>query len=227
MPSRRCPHCKVESSYGKGPETKRFNKRGHLIRFDSCTNDECQCNVAVVFDSDGNEIEVYPSLEEEPDRLLPPDVAKAFGEALQALNERLWNGCVLMCRRALEEGTAELGNLLPENGREAYQKKVLYLQIRYLANEHLITPDLGEWAHEGRMAGKLGAHGGEKKKWNTERDAVEIVEFAKWFFRYVFILPKQLAERRQEAEEHPDETTPPELIDEGAQETLEHEPGEQ
>lgn len=164
MASRRCPHCKVESSYGKGGDKKPFNRKEHLIRFDVCTDDECQCNVAVVFDKNDNEIEVFPSSEEEPDRLLPPDVATAFGEALQALNERLWNGCVLMCRRALEEGTAELGKLLPENERETFQRKVLYSQIRYLANKHLITPDLEDWAYEGRMAGKLGAHVGDIRK---------------------------------------------------------------
>lgn len=192
MPSRRCPHCKVESSYQVGGENLAFDRQTSTnVRFDICRNEECGCATVVVFrPGEGNRIvDTFPTLETEPDELLPPDVQKAFRQALQSVNEKIWDGCVLMCRRALEETTADLGA----------KGKVLYDKIEDLAKQNKITPDLQEWAHEGRLAGKLGAHGmeDEAKKWNDESDAEEIVEFCKWFFRYVYILPKQLVQRRE------------------------------
>ena len=200
MPSRRCPHCRVASSYQVGGENKLFDQeKGLLIRFDQCRDEDCQENVAVVFDRETHEVvEVFPALDEEPDDLLPDEVKRAFSEALGSLNEKLWNGCVLMCRRALEEATRVLGEEIePRDERAKYTKKILYKRIEYLATEHRITPELRDWAHEARLGGKLGAHGGTEKQWNTQLDAEEIVEFATWFLRYVFVLPQQLAERKE------------------------------
>lgn len=208
MPSRRCPHCRVVSSYDKGGEANLFGYGTNIrIRFDRCTDDQCQSFVAVVFDKPtGEEVEIFPPLNVGPDELLPDEVKIAFREALGSLNEGLWNACVLMCRRALEEATRILGEEIePEDERSKYNKKVLYRRIEHLAKEHRITPDLRDWAHEARLGGKLGAHGGTEKQWNTQQDAEEIVEFATWFFRYVFILPQQLAERRGRVTQHADE----------------------
>ena len=207
MPSRRCPHCKAVSTYdtlttllaGTNIGTLNLGKSSGLnIRFDRCRNEDCNGSVAVIFDDEGKEIEVHPGLEEEPDELLPPDVTIAFRQALKSRNEGIWDGCVLMCRRALEEATRILGEEIePEDERAKYSKKVLYKRIEHLATEHRITPELRNWAHEARLGGKLGAHGGTEKQWNTRLDAEEIVEFASWFFRYVFVLPQQLAERKE------------------------------
>jgi hypothetical protein len=162
------------------------SQAGTLIRLDACQNDACQRGVAVVYDPQGQVIDTYPALDDEPDELLPEDVKVAFRQALRSLNEKIWDGCVLMCRRALEEATRQLG----AEGRDLYNK------IDDLASKGRITPDLRDWAHEARLGGKLGAHGEDDKKWNTQSDAEELVEFSKWFFRYVYILPKQLDARR-------------------------------
>ncbi len=155
MPSRRCPHCKVMSSYDVGGENKRFGLVGSpRARFDTCRNEECNCSVAVVTNPEGHEIDTFPKLETDPDELLPDDVKIAFGQALKSLNEKIWDGCVLMCRRALEETAADLGA----------KAKVLYDKIEDLAKQNKITPDLQEWVHEGRLAGKLGAHGRKRKQ---------------------------------------------------------------
>jgi hypothetical protein len=193
MPSRRCPHCKVIASYGPVDNVHLFdNRRGQFIRLEACRDEHCGCVSAVVYPSSGcpadQVVDIYPALDEEPDEHLPQGVKIAFSEAMRSLNEGIWNGCVLMCRRALEEAVADLGAT----------GKVLFDKIDNLASEHKITPDLAAWAHETRLAGKLGAHGVEsdEKKWNEEVDAQEIVEFSRWFFRYVYVLPKQLEERR-------------------------------
>ncbi len=190
MPSRRCPHCKITSSYPVGAENRLFDRQiTTTVRFDICRNEECGCATVVVFKpSEGNKIvDEYPNLETEPDELLPNDVKIAFRQALQSLNEKIWDGCVTMAGRALEEAMADL----------KAEGKTLYKKIEFLAGKNTITPDLREWAHEGRLGRNLGAHGSERQKWSDESDAEEIVEFCKWFFRYVYILPKQLEQRRQ------------------------------
>src|SRR6266496_3440452 len=139
MPSRRCPHCKVESSYQVGAERVRFSLQlPYLLRLDTCRNEECACVTGVVFDgSTGEIVETFPQLESEPDELFPEGVKIAFRQALRSLNEKIWDGCVLMCRRALEEAMVDLGA----------KGKVLYDKIEDLANQNKITPDLRDWAH--------------------------------------------------------------------------------
>ena len=65
-----------------------------------------------------------------------------------------------------------------------------------MATKNIITPDLKDWANEGRLGGNLGAHGSTNKKWADKQDAEEILEFTRWYMRYVHVLPKQLADRR-------------------------------
>ncbi len=94
-----------------------------------------------------------------------------------------------MCSRALDEATVDL----EAKGAQLFDR------IENLAETHRI-PRFRLWAHTGRLAANLGRHGAEKgeleKKWNDETDAKEIVEFSTWFFRYVYVLPRQLKDRR-------------------------------
>ncbi len=211
MPSRRCPHCGKVAAYNPDNNTRRqFSRRPSThARLDICQNDECGCATVAILDENLTKVlETYPPLAEAPDKLLPNDVAVAFGEALKALREGIWNSSVVMCSRALDEATVEL----KAKGGSLFER------IENLAETHRITPDLSEWAHTGRLAANLGRHGAEKeqgeKKWNDENDAKEIVEFSRWFFQYVYLLPKQLAERRgrvspQAHSTEPAQATPP------------------
>ncbi len=183
---RRCFYCKGLSNFNLTAVTR----GGKLVGYASL--DTCQnCGTPAYFGvSNPNQRETildrYPKLEVDPDEELPEEVKVAFREAMKALNEEIWNGCVTMCRRALEEATEDLG----AEGRD------LFTQIDDLETKRKITPELKEWAHEGRLGGKLGAHGTKQKKWADKEDAEEVLEFCRWFFRYVYVLPKQLAERK-------------------------------
>ncbi len=196
MASRRCPHCRKEAAYNPDNNTTRMFSREPRtqVRLDTCQNDQCGCATVLIFDNDGTPLDMFPTLEDSPGENLPQDVTFAFSEALKALNEGIWNGCVIMCSRALDEATKQL----KADGDS------LFHRIENLAETHRITAELGEWAHTSRLAANLGRHGVEKeaaeKKWNDESDAKEIVEFSQWFFRYVYELPAQLAARRERLE---------------------------
>lgn len=190
MPSRRCPYCKVVSNFTLG-EVNRGGKLQGIASLDHCQN----CGTPTYFETRSAHDRItifdsYPKLEVDPDEELPEDVKVAFREAIKALNEEIWNGCVTMCRRALEETMKDLG----AEGRD------LFTQIDDLESKRKITPELKEWAHESRLGGKLGAHGTKQKQWAERDDAEEVFEFSRWFFRYVYVLPQQLAERKAKLE---------------------------
>ena len=72
----------------------------------------------------------------------------------------------------------------------------LFHKMDDLEGKRKITPELKAWAHEGRLGGKLGAHGTKGKKWAEKDDAEEVLEFSRWFLRYVYVLLKQLEDRK-------------------------------
>lgn len=188
MPLRKCPYCKGLSNFDLGTlvSSGHLNGRG-WVSLDTCQN--CKTPVYFEVSDPGSRREVadsYPKLEATVDEELPNNIKVAFEEAIESLNGGLWNGCVVMCRRALAEAMDDLGA----------EGETLFAQIDNLEVERKITPDLKNWAHEGRLAGNLGAHGDKQKKWADEIDAKEAFEFCQWFFRYVYVLPKQLAERK-------------------------------
>ncbi len=187
---RRCPYCKGLSNFDLG-ECIKGGKLVGYASFDRCQN----CGTPMYFvvsnpNNRGEVLDCYPKLEVDPDEELPEEVKVAFREAMKSLNEEIWNGCVIMCRRALEEAMKNLG----AEGRD------LFTQIDDLESKRKITPELKEWAHEARLVGKLGAHGTQQKKWAEQDDAEEVLEFCRWFFRYVYVLPQQLAARRAKLE---------------------------
>jgi len=197
MPLRKCPYCKGLSNFDLHGQ----KHGGHLagwVSLDTCQN----CGTPVYFVTPSQQdrdtiVDSYPKHEFDPDEELPEDVKVAFGEAIKSLNDGIWNGCVTMCRRALGEAMNDLGAV----------GKDLFTQIDDLESKRKITPELKEWAHEGRLGGKLGAHGTKQKKWADKDDAEEVSEFSRWFFRYVYVLPRQLAERKAKVASSGDEPT--------------------
>ena len=186
MPARKCPYCRVVSNTtGKFKERQAGGERDLLI--EQCQN----CNKFSYYEVHPNDIlevyEVFPRVDIDVDETLPDDVKKALTEAYQAFEAQIWNACVTMSRRAIEEATKEM----QAAGKDLNDK------IENLAASDRITSALKDWAHEGRLGGNLGAHGSKQKNWADDEDAGEILEFTKWFMRYAYVLPAQLAERRR------------------------------
>lgn len=186
MPARKCPHCKVVSNFTNKYSQVQVREEDRRLNIEECQS----CQKSSYFEVHSNDaakiLYVYPSVEVDIDVSLPDDVKPALQEAYQNLETKTWNSCVVMSRRALEEAVKDLG----ASGNRLIDK------IDDLAKNQTITPDLKEWAHEARLGGNLGAHGSGSKKWADEEDAEEIIEFVKWFLRYTYVLPSQLAERR-------------------------------
>jgi hypothetical protein len=187
MPARRCPYCKTMSNFDLGEQITGGHLEGRFVSLDTCQH----CGTPVYFSVPSQQdresvIDSYPKLDINISEELSKDVEVAFGEAIKSLDEGNWNACVLMCRRALDEAMENLDAA----GKDLFKK------IDDLAKKGKITADLKKWAHENRLASALAAHGSPDKKWSDQQDAEEMVEFCRWFFQYIYVLPQQLAESK-------------------------------
>jgi hypothetical protein len=88
-----------------------------------------------------------------------------------------------MARTSLETAVKEF----QAEGRDLRHK------INNLAERHIITPVLAEWAHEIRGIGNDAAH---ESNPITEQDAADAVDFAEMLYIYLFELPGRIAKRR-------------------------------
>ena len=112
---------------------------------------------------------------------LPEPVAKAFKEGNEVLNTSP-AAARAMFRRALELG---LKSLCPEV--EAWK---LEKRIDKLADQHLITPAIRDWAHRLRLDGNDAVHG----LLDPEREDARAMQRLSYFVLiYVFTLPAQVA----------------------------------
>ena len=201
MPERRCPHCKKVAPFSRSGGFIPFTDKKRIV-LEVCQNDRCHSAIAVIYGQLSDEaIDIYPRLETGPDEELPPDVRVAFRQALRSYDEEIWDGCVLLCHRALAEAMIDL----------QAQGDDLYSQIDNLVARNKLTHDLRDWARTGRLASNLGANGLGAKKWSDRLDAEELVEFCKWFFRYVYVFPEQIGEQRRRFGGGPLEAQPSEM----------------
>jgi hypothetical protein len=115
----------------------------------------------------------------------PPEVDRAYTQAMKALHRKDWDAAGMMARKALELATAQLG--------EFTRADSLKRRIKSLGDSYKITPQLVEWADAIREDGNDAAHDDF-----TEAEAKEICEFAETFLEYVFTMPGKLAARKAE-----------------------------
>lgn len=115
---------------------------------------------------------------------VPEDVRKATLEAEKCLSVGAYNACGVMTRRAMHA-------LCQDKGA---QGKVLHDQLKYLRDNHQITPDLWDWAEELRIVGRAGAH----PEWEevSSNDADYAVRFLREIIRYIYINPSERAARK-------------------------------
>jgi hypothetical protein len=108
---------------------------------------------------------------------VPEDVKKATWEGERCFSVGAHNACGVMARRAM--------HALCDDKKA--KGKDLYEQLAYLKDNHLITPDLWEWAEELRVIGRSGAH----TEWEEvlPDDAEYAIKFLREIIRYVYINP--------------------------------------
>lgn len=129
---------------------------------------------------------VYPEPKpvEAPEHL-PDNIRKFYLQSAEGLKRGDWDSCAMMARRVLEVACKTI---------DPGASGKLYNRIDDLANNHLITPDLKEWAHEIRMDGNDAAHEEEPVE---KAFAAELLAFTELFLTYTFTMPEMIRIKRQ------------------------------
>lgn len=125
-----------------------------------------------------NIVKTYPIPDEQgAPQHLPPNIESFFLQACRSLEGKAYDASGMMARKALE---AAVKKIKPDG------KGNLYSRIEVLETEHLITPDLKDWAHIIRDDGNVAAH--EEEPMSLE-SAKELLDFTELFLMYTFTMP--------------------------------------
>lgn len=110
-----------------------------------------------------------------------PDDARRYLD--QAYNSRhAPDGAVLLCASAVD---AMLKN-------KKYLDGSLYSRIDKAVADHLLTEDMGKWAHAVRLDANDVRHADEKRSHFTEADAKRAIEFVDALAMFIFVLPNRV-----------------------------------
>ncbi len=100
-----------------------------------------------------------------------------------------------MCRRALQGSVLQQG---------ADPKKDLREQIDELndKNPDRFTNDIRDWAHNIRIFGNWGSHPDNDGLKDVDKSiAVDVIQFMKSYFEYVYVMPRKVANARTKQKE--------------------------
>lgn len=127
----------------------------------------------------------YPA-ERAVDESVPGD-ARRFLQ--QALDTRFApDACIVMAAAAVD---AMLG-------AKGYKEGSLYGRIDKAVADHLLTEDMGKWAHRVRLEGNAVRHADERPA-PTTKDAEHVLEFAIALGDFMFVLSARVAEGIRQA----------------------------
>lgn len=125
----------------------------------------------------------------------PSNIRKTYLEAVTALANGLCDPAGMTFRKVLERTTLALGP-----GSKSFKGKFLKQRIDSLAEQHIITEAMRDWAHHIRLVGIDASHDDGEI---TLEEANELREFTELFLIYTFTLPKrvEVAKEVREQEE--------------------------
>lgn len=73
----------------------------------------------------------------------------------------------------------------------------LNTRIDAAAQQHLITPEMGAWAHDIRLDANDQRHADEASVLPSEADAVKAIDFANALAQFLFVLPARVERGRK------------------------------
>jgi len=186
----RCSHC--------GVDQPSLNKVSHFLTGDykgqnermwhtfSCT----RCGgviTAWAYKGSINIVEMYPEPMDVDDAL--PERAKEYlNQAINSISAPA--GAVMLAASSVDAMLKEK-NLTTGN---------LYSRIEKAVEEHLITPEMGQWAHSVRLDANEQRHADNDADLPNESDAKKVIDFAQALGTFLFVLPSRVNRGIQNAE---------------------------
>ena len=185
----RCPYCGVDTptmSSIHAFQTKAFdgsNERRWVIY--SCQR--CGGVVSAAANMQNSVVrEHHPTGRRVDDSI--PEVPREY--LAQALNSRhAPAGAVMLAATAVD-------SMLKNKG---YVNGSLYSRIDQAVADHIITADMGAWAHDVRLEANGQRHADGDFSIPTSQDADRVVDFAQALAQFLFVLPARVRSGREQA----------------------------
>jgi len=130
-----------------------------------------------------NTLHVFPA-PKDIDLAIPNRAREYLQQALRAQNAPA--GCVMLAASSVD-------SMLKEKG---LSDGSLYARIKKAAEQHIITADMADWAHEVRLDANDQRHSDDSAPLPTPADAQRAVEFAQALGEFLFVLPARVTRGR-------------------------------
>lgn len=188
----RCPHCQVDKpSLHELWRCETKTHAGNNLRY--WRTYKCsRCGGLILAASsmqDGGVIELYPSYIN-IDESIPLKARSYLSQAIESLHASA--GAIMLCASSVDA-------MLKEKG---YKNDSLYNRINKAVQDHLITQEMAQWAHEVRLDANDQRHTDEESILPTEGDAKKCVDFVLALGQFLFVLPAQVQRGLTEAKKH-------------------------
>ena len=113
------------------------------------------------------------------------DIAQDFIEAMSSLRMQNYTSAGMMFRKVLQRATTRLAPAGVD-----FHRTTLQVRINLLADRHLVTRAMREWAHIIRLDGNEAVH--EEDETFTPQQAAQMRDFTEVFLLYAFTLPARV-----------------------------------
>lgn len=179
----RCPHCSVDnpSLVTVKEEFKTGSDDGSNVRiWRAYRCGRCGGVVTAYCNTRTRDVQSWFPSAKQVDESLPAKV-KAFLQ--QAIDSTFApSGSVMLCASAVDA-------MLKEKG---YTQGSLYSRINKAIEDHLLTQEMGTWAHQVRLDANDERHADENADLPTVDDAKKVIEFASTLAEFLFVLPSKV-----------------------------------
>ena len=186
----RCPHCRIahpnlSATSGFATENSNGNFQ-RLWRFYTCKT----CGgVVTAWGSyqDGPIIQMFPS-DQSVDEDIPRKAASFLSQAIESMHAPA--GAIMLCASSVDA-------MLKEKG---YRSGNLYERIDKAVEDHLITKEMGTWAHQVRLDANNQRHADDDVELPEEEEAKRCVDFVLALGEFLFVLPSRVTRGLKEFE---------------------------
>jgi len=203
----RCPHCgvanpqmvkqwKSDAPLKGARDFSRTNIGGHFWGAYSCTTcgavvlaksklilnrlNNVNALVGVLNPNDGGEVEALFPANQRVAEELPAQAKSYFAQALESLHAP--DGAVMLAASAVDA-------MLKNRG---YRDGGLYARIEQATQDHLLTPEMAEWAHKVRLDANDVRHADDDRPHLTEAMARQVLDFVGALGEILFVLPSRV-----------------------------------
>jgi hypothetical protein len=185
----RCPHCQVDkpllTAKGSLETVATVGGEKRIWKWYVCSR--CGCMVTACASQDGSAVQQIFPRPAEIDGAVPSPAKEYLTQALQSLHAPA--GAVMLAASAVDA-------MLKEKG---YKEGTLNSRIKKSAEDHLITDDMAQWAHEVRLDANDPRHADETNPLPSTADGRRSIDFAQALAQFLFVLPARVRRGREEA----------------------------